>query len=316
MRTAQRNPGARMPAETDTLLAAADRWLAQFERALGAPDDAPLRVLFHPDSHWRDVLALTWDIRTVSGRDAIVDALKAHAGRAKPTGFRIDPDRTAPRHVTRAGTKAIEAIFRFETAEGRGSGVLRLIPDAGDGDAPRAWTLLTALDELKGFEEQVGRSRPRGESYSRDFRGPELARPPEIRRRVRRPRSGGAGGRRRPGRAFDRRAPDAAAGRHADRRSRAARRRQLAQALPRADAAQPGARQPSAVHAVPAELADVHPQGQARRLVRGLRGEHGAQLLDRPPSSRAARTTNAKGDGRSCCAGRTARSARCTRGTS
>ena len=54
------------------------------------------------------------------------------AGRVR-RAFRIDPDRTAPRHVTRAGTSAIEAIFRFETAAGRGSGVLRLTPDASDG---------------------------------------------------------------------------------------------------------------------------------------------------------------------------------------
>ena len=36
----------------------------------------------------------------------------------------------------------------------------------------KAWTLLTALDELKGHEETVGRARPSGQSYSRDFRGP------------------------------------------------------------------------------------------------------------------------------------------------
>ena len=157
---------------TDTIATIADDWLAQFERALAEPDDVLLETLFHPDSHWRDVLALTWHIRTVNGSDAILRELKAHVGRANPTGFRTDPRRTAPRRVTRAGTSAIEAIFRFETAEGRGSGVLRLIPDAGDGDTLKAWTLLTALDELKGFEEQVGKSRPTGESYSRDFRGP------------------------------------------------------------------------------------------------------------------------------------------------
>ena len=49
--------------------------------------------------------------------------------------------------MTRAGTHAIEAIFRFETAEGRGNGVLRLTPDANDSNTPKAWTLLTALDE-------------------------------------------------------------------------------------------------------------------------------------------------------------------------
>ena len=48
--------------------------------------------------------------------------------------------------------------------------MLRLTPDA-DGTL-RAWTLLTALEELKGHEEQVGRARPHGESYARDFRGP------------------------------------------------------------------------------------------------------------------------------------------------
>ena len=30
----------------------------------------------------------------------------------------------------------------------------------------------TALEEIKGFEEQVGKARPKGDSYSRDFRGP------------------------------------------------------------------------------------------------------------------------------------------------
>ncbi len=150
----------------------ANHWLARFERALAESDDILLETLFHPDSHWRDVLALTWHIRTVSGLDAILRALKAHVARANPSDFRTDPHRTAPRHVTRAGTNAFEAIFRFETDEGRGSGVLRLTPDASDGNTPKAWTLLTALDEIKGFEEQVGRSRPTGESYSRDFRGP------------------------------------------------------------------------------------------------------------------------------------------------
>src|SRR5215510_15121524 len=161
-----------MLAGTETIATIADRWLAQFERALAEPDDVLLKTLFHPDSHWRDILALTWRIRTVIGLDSILRDLKAHVGRANPIGFGTDLDRTPPRYVTRAGTKAIEAIFKFETADGRGSGVLRLTPDVNGGNTPKAWTLLTALDEIKGFEERVGRLRPKGESYSRDFRGP------------------------------------------------------------------------------------------------------------------------------------------------
>ncbi|HYI30853.1 MAG TPA: NAD(P)/FAD-dependent oxidoreductase [Bradyrhizobium sp.] len=157
---------------TDDLSVAVENWLAQFEDALAKPDDGSLKALFHPDSYWRDVLALSWTLQTINGRDAILKTLTSQAPEAAPSSFAIDPDRAAPRQVTRAGTSSIEAIFRFETALGRGDGILRLIPDAGDGNRLKAWTLLTALQELKGFEEQLGVARPRGSAYSRDFRGP------------------------------------------------------------------------------------------------------------------------------------------------
>ncbi len=158
--------------KTDDLSVAVENWLAQFEDALAKPGDGSLETLFHPDSCWRDVLALSWTLQTINGRDAILGTLKAQAADAAPSGFAIDPDRAAPRRVRRAGADCIEAIFRFETAIGRGDGILRLIPDAADGNRLKAWTLLTALEELKGFEEQLGAARPRGQSYSRDFRGP------------------------------------------------------------------------------------------------------------------------------------------------
>jgi putative flavoprotein involved in K+ transport len=157
---------------TDDVSVAAENWLAQFESALAQPDDPRLKTLFHPDSYWRDAVALSWNLQTINGADAILCELKARAGSATPRGFRIDPDRAAPRRVDRAGTNSIETIFKFETATGRGSGILRLIPDAGDGNRLKAWTLLTALEELKGFEEPLGIARPRGQAYSRDFRGP------------------------------------------------------------------------------------------------------------------------------------------------
>ncbi|MEI9925066.1 MAG: NAD(P)/FAD-dependent oxidoreductase [Bradyrhizobium sp.] len=158
--------------KTDDVSIAAEHWLAQFETALTEPDPALLKTLFHPDSFWRDVLALSWNIQTINGAEPILHELKARAAHAAPRDFKIAPGRAAPRRVTRAGTGAIEAIFTFETAQGRGSGILRLIPDANDSHKLKAWTLLTALDELKGFEELLGSARPRGQSYSRDFRGP------------------------------------------------------------------------------------------------------------------------------------------------
>lgn len=158
--------------KTVDISVAAEHWLARFESALAAPDDGTLQTLFHPDSFWRDVLALSWNLQTINGREAILNELSVHATRTTPSRFRIDPDRAAPRRVTRAGIGSIEAIFKFETAIGRGSGILRLIPDEADRNTLKAWTLLTALDELKGFEEQQGDTRPRGQAYSRDFREP------------------------------------------------------------------------------------------------------------------------------------------------
>jgi len=146
-------------------------WLDAFERTLDKPDPASLDDLFVADSFWRDVLALSWNLQTIAGRDRIARALATLAAKATPTSFRIAANRAPPRRVTRAGTNTIEAIFDFETAIGRGSGIVRLVPDGPD-DGLKAWTLLTALDELKGFEEQLGTSRPRGQAYSRDFRGP------------------------------------------------------------------------------------------------------------------------------------------------
>jgi len=130
-----------MQVEAESRVTQANQWLGRLERALAAGDEAALAGLFHADGHWRDVLALSWRIGTVSGAAEVARGLKEHAARARPSGFRVDRDRTAPREVTRAGEKCVEAMFRFETVDGPANGVVRFKGD-------RAWTLMTALDDL------------------------------------------------------------------------------------------------------------------------------------------------------------------------
>jgi putative flavoprotein involved in K+ transport len=161
-----------MPAHAEAIVEMAESWLAQFERAIAGPDASLLASLFHSESHWRDVLALTWHIQTINGSQAIVRALSAHARRARPSGFTLAPYPAAVRKVTRGGTETIEAIFSFDTAEGQGRGVLRLTADLANDEMPKAWTLLTALDQLRALEGPSGRSPLQSKSYSRDFRGP------------------------------------------------------------------------------------------------------------------------------------------------
>ncbi len=149
---------------------AAAAWLSAFDAALARRDARQAAALFRPDGHWRDLVSFTWHILTMNGTAEIAATLDRTVPRVRPGGFRVAPGRMAPRLVSRAGEWTIEALFAFETAVGRGSGVLRLVP--GENGRPVAWVLLTALDEIAGHEERIGPRVSTGQAYSREFGGP------------------------------------------------------------------------------------------------------------------------------------------------
>jgi putative flavoprotein involved in K+ transport len=146
----------------------ATAWLRDLEAAVSSGRAEALAALFAEDCHWRDVLAFEWDMHTVSGAAAIAARLMRLAGSASPHGFTLAEGRTPPRRVTRAGTEAIEAIFSFETATGPCLGVVRLVQQDG---APRAWTLMTGLDEIRGHEDPANGKRWRDVDWKRNFGG-------------------------------------------------------------------------------------------------------------------------------------------------
>ena len=151
-----------------TAEAAAQAWLDGLAAALAAADATRLAALLARDSHWRDVLALTWDLRTASGAGTIAARILPATARMGPRGFRLAERRTPPRRVTRAGVAAIEAIFAFDTAIGPCTGVVRLVEEDG---APRAWTLLTSLDEIRGHADPAEGSRWQEVDWRRNFGG-------------------------------------------------------------------------------------------------------------------------------------------------
>lgn len=142
-------------------------WLGKLDAALGSQSRPGIAALFSPDGHYRDVLALTWDLTPRQGADSIADLLASMQSTARARGFALARGRTAPRRVQRAGVEVIEGIFEFETGVGRGFGVVRLLA----AEPGKAFQLMTALHELKGFEEKIGQRRPTGEAYSRNFGG-------------------------------------------------------------------------------------------------------------------------------------------------
>jgi putative flavoprotein involved in K+ transport len=128
-------------------------WLADFRDALAGGDPAAVADLFTEDCYWRDLVAFTWNIRTFEGRAAITEMVATTLPHIQPGGWKVT-DGEEP-----AGAGGVtEAWIDFETDAGRGHGHLRL----RDG---RCWTLLTTLNELKGYEEPQGPSRPKGAEH-------------------------------------------------------------------------------------------------------------------------------------------------------
>lgn len=148
-----------------------EQWLERFEKAANACDRAALEQLFIEDSHWRDLCAYTWSITPHDCRDDIVDRLASRQKTVQAHGFKVAEGRTPPRKVARLGVPVIEAIFRFETAAGRGYGLVRLLAEQPE----KAWVLMTSLHELKGHEEPIDERRPDGAAYSREFGGDNWA---------------------------------------------------------------------------------------------------------------------------------------------
>jgi putative flavoprotein involved in K+ transport len=123
-------------------------WLADFGAAVSGGDFGRAASMFGDDSYWRDLVSFSWNLKTAEGRQQIQAMLEETMPNAKPASFAIQGEGSEANGVT-------EGWFTFETATGRGRGHLRLI-------GGKAWTLLTTLQELKGFEEKKGGNRPKG----------------------------------------------------------------------------------------------------------------------------------------------------------
>ena len=138
-----------MANRTFTPSALVSEWLGALERALAAADITAALALFDDtECFWRDMVAFTWNIRTMEGKAEIGPFLEATLAHSQPRSFRIEGE-------AREADSVIEARFTFETNAVWGRGMLRL-------KEGKAWTFLTTATGLKGHEEKAGRARERG----------------------------------------------------------------------------------------------------------------------------------------------------------
>ena len=131
--------------------ASAQQWLDQLNNTLRHDGPQAASQLFEENGFWRDLVAFTWNIKTMEGRQQIAAMLSATLDNVRPANWQLEEDATDNNGV-------IEAWITFDTAVAHGRGHLRLRNG-------KAWTLLTTMVELKDHPEPRGFNRPRGAEH-------------------------------------------------------------------------------------------------------------------------------------------------------
>ncbi|WP_417225305.1 NAD(P)-binding domain-containing protein [Amphritea sp.] len=126
-------------------------WVEKLAATLSSTSPADAVSLFEEDGYWRDLVAFTWNIKTMEGRDAISDMLTATMTDAAPSNWQVEEDATETDGV-------VDAWITFETNIAKGRAYVRL----RDG---LAWTFLTTMTELKDFPEKRNKLRPKGAEH-------------------------------------------------------------------------------------------------------------------------------------------------------
>ena len=109
--------------------------------------------LFQEDCYWRDLIAFTWNLKTMEGRDSVRDMLNAQLASVRPSSWQI-----ADGEVATEEGGITTAWITFETDVAQGYGLIRVKEGL-------IWTLLTSMTELKGHEEPLGFERALGAKH-------------------------------------------------------------------------------------------------------------------------------------------------------
>ncbi|KII84019.1 hypothetical protein PLICRDRAFT_46820 [Plicaturopsis crispa FD-325 SS-3] len=134
----------------------ASSWLSKFAPALCSGDIEATVSTFAPDGWLRDVLALTWDTRSLEGRAKISAYLSAHLAGARIADIRLDErQHLAPEYFPLASDGARRGVafaFTFDAAVFHGQGYVHLVQEEASGEW-KAMAVLLMNRDIKGHEE-------------------------------------------------------------------------------------------------------------------------------------------------------------------
>jgi hypothetical protein len=139
------------PSSNEGTLQAVKTWMESFSFALASGPDAVLNLLVPGVPVWRDLIALSWDLRTLIGRDKIKAFLtqhlpSAHISEVQLATFPPMPIQSSP------DIGWINAFLTFKCKKGHGTIVARLIPIRSSPDAEVEWRAHGILMDLEGIE--------------------------------------------------------------------------------------------------------------------------------------------------------------------
>ncbi|PGG99044.1 hypothetical protein GX51_06460 [Blastomyces parvus] len=130
----------------------------KLNQALHVQDIRNISAWFYEDGYWRDHLALSWDLRTLKGPNAI-RAMLEKGCQLTEMKLDISSEFRAPRLEIRGDLTTVQFFFTFTTKVGTGRGIARLVPVNSEW---KIWTMYTSLQELNGHEEPAGARRTVG----------------------------------------------------------------------------------------------------------------------------------------------------------
>ncbi|KAI9718610.1 MAG: hypothetical protein M1812_004061 [Candelaria pacifica] len=164
---------AKFPTTSDTSKVDVEKvvsqWASDFNRSVShGGDRGGFEDLFLTESYWRDQLCMSWTFHTWHGPKDMAVFIGENSHRE----LSVSSDQSSAFRAPKASpidhygnVNGIQSFLELETDLGRGRGFVRLFQEGGKW---KAFTLLTALQELKGFEESIRERRPLGIIHGSD----------------------------------------------------------------------------------------------------------------------------------------------------
>ena len=133
----------------------------EFNSSLRNGDIDAASRLFLESGYWRDHLGLSWDFRTIRGRDKI-HAFLEQSGKSTKLEIDHSSEYRSPKYAALdavGDVMGVQFFANFTSKHGSGQGVGRLVEKDGDW---RVFTLFTTLRNITDHEEATGSRRPQG----------------------------------------------------------------------------------------------------------------------------------------------------------